>query len=71
MALFGCKKCGRSLEELQLWGQAKFCGDFWKCTSCDCDITKDLDIWFKEMNEMANAFAWDRPSEADFNGGVM
>ena len=53
MALFGCKKCGRSFEELQLWDRVKFHGDHWKCTSCDCDITKDLDQWFKEVNEMA------------------
>ena len=56
MALFGCKKCGRSLEELQLWDRAKFYGDHWKCTSCDCDITKDLDVWFKEIQETAEFF---------------
>jgi len=62
MALYGCKKCGRSLEELKLWGMAKFCGDYWECTSCNEDITKDLDVWFKEVNEMADTLWFCRHS---------
>jgi len=51
MARYECRKCGRSFEELQLWGRIKNCGDHWKCTSCNEDITKNLDDWFKEVNE--------------------
>jgi DNA-directed RNA polymerase subunit RPC12/RpoP len=47
---YECKKCGRRFEELKQLGKVKFCGDFWKCTDCDNDITKDLDSWFKEIN---------------------
>jgi DNA-directed RNA polymerase subunit RPC12/RpoP len=60
MALYGCRKCGRSFEELQLWGLVKVCGDYWKCTSCDEDIKKDLDVWFKECTEDAKML-WGLP----------
>jgi NAD-dependent SIR2 family protein deacetylase len=59
MALFGCKKCGRSFEELKLWDRLEFCGDHWKCTSCDEDITKDLNVWFKECMETAKLIGGD------------
>lgn len=50
---FECTKCNRRLEELQALGKAKFCGDFWKCTDCNNDITKDKVSWLKEVNESA------------------
>ncbi len=45
---YECRKCNRRFEELKKLGKVKFCGDFWKCTDCDNDITKDLDSWYKE-----------------------
>ena len=50
---YECRKCNRRFDELKALGKVKFCGDFWKCTDCDHDITKDLKSWFKECNEMA------------------
>jgi hypothetical protein len=51
---FECKKCNRRFEELKKLGKVKFCGDFWKCTDCNNDITKDLDSWFEQVNRMAD-----------------
>jgi transposase-like protein len=65
MALYGCKKCGRSFEELELWGRVEFHGDHWKCTSCNEDITKDLNQWFKEVNELGNLLWQPLTSEND------
>jgi hypothetical protein len=48
---YECRKCNRRLEELQHAGKAKFCGDFWKCTDCNNDITKDLKSWYSEVKE--------------------
>lgn len=56
MALYECRKCGRSFEELQLWGRVEHHGDHWKCTSCDCDITKNLEQWLKEVQEAEDFF---------------
>jgi protein-arginine kinase activator protein McsA len=53
MAYFECKKCGRRFEELKRLGKVEFCGDFWKCTDCDNDITKDLDSWMKSVHDNA------------------
>ena len=54
MARYECKKCNRSFQELELWGHTEFCGDHWRCTCCDEDITKNLDDWWKEVNAMAD-----------------
>ena len=62
---YECKKCGKRLEELQKLGKVKFCGDFYKCTDCNNDITKDPESWFKECMDMAK-LPWDtNPSEED------
>lgn len=64
---FECTKCNRQFEELEQLGKVKHCGDHWKCTDCDHDITKDLDTWFKEVNGFAdviwNAGNSESPSE--------
>jgi len=53
---YECRKCNRRFEELEKLGKLKFCGDFWKCTDCDNDITKDLESWYKEVKESLNSF---------------
>ena len=50
---YECQKCNRRFDELKSLGKVKFCGDFWKCTDCDNDITKDLKSWRKEVFESA------------------
>lgn len=51
---YECRKCNRRFEELEALGKVKFCGDFWQCTDCNHDITKDLKSWLEEANEMAH-----------------
>lgn len=53
---YECTKCGRKFEELKKLGKLKFCGDFWKCTDCDNDITKDLKSWIQEVNDSFDDF---------------
>ena len=53
---YECRKCNRRFEELEKLGKLKFCGDFWKCTDCNNDITKDLKSWYKEVKESLNSF---------------
>lgn len=57
---YECRKCNRRFEELKALGKVKFYGDFWKCTDCNYDITKDLKSWFKKANEMADML-WNTP----------
>ncbi len=62
---FGCRKCDRSFEELELWNRLEFCGDHWKCTSCNEALTKDPEQWMKEVNAMAKLL-WDTSPLEDF-----
>jgi hypothetical protein len=41
------------LEELQALGKVKFCGDYWECTDCNHDITKDVHSWYQQVMENA------------------
>jgi len=50
---YECRKCKRCLEELQALGKVKFCGDYWECTDCNHDITKDVHSWYQQV--MKNA----------------
>ena len=63
---FECRKCKRTFEELKKLGKVKLCGDFWKCTDCNNDITKDLDSWYKECMDMADRL-WSLPQSLEFD----
>ena len=51
---YECRKCNRKFDELQRLGKVRFCGDFWKCTDCNHDITKDSKSLFNEAMELAD-----------------
>lgn len=40
---FGCHKCNRSFNELQLWGRLKNEDYRWICTSCNNALRRDFD----------------------------
>ena len=54
-----------------MWGRLKFCGDYWKCTSCNNALTRGPEVVYKEAMEMADLIGKDLfvPKE-EFNGGV-
>ena len=62
---YECNKCNRRFDELSNLGKVKFCGDFWQCTDCNNDITKDLKSWIKEVDAMAEEIRF-QPLDMEF-----